>query len=148
VQGSTKLASDLDAYMALVAALAAPGADPEALFGLAGLDETQWEAIEAGWQARLSEAMASDDEGVPPLVSAYAEAFTRAQGVQGALGGPPLSFERFVEATRALQASADVTQELRRLGLGLEQFLAAQRHWVKAIAADPALSARFVEALR
>jgi hypothetical protein len=145
VQGSTDRRSNLDAYVALVVALAEAGADREALLRSANLDEPTWGAIEADWQARLSEAMSAEHESVPPLVAAYAQAFALAQAARG---GPPLEFERFLEATRVMRASADVMQELHRLGLTFEQFLIAQRYWLSTLATDAGLSARFVEALR
>ncbi|HEU4534542.1 MAG TPA: hypothetical protein VFS00_10510 [Polyangiaceae bacterium] len=144
MQGSVDLSSNLDAYVALVVALADPGAEREARLRSAGLDEPSWEAIDAAWQARLSEAMGAEQDDVPPLVLAYAQAFTLAQSARG---GPPLSFERFVEATRAVRGAADVMQELRKLGLTFEQFLVAQRYWLGAMTTDAGLSARFVAAL-
>jgi hypothetical protein len=144
VQGSTDRRSNLDAYVALVVALAEAGAEREARLRSAGLDDATWEAIDAEWQARLSAAMSAEHEGVPPLIAAYAQAFALAQAARG---GPPLAFERFLEATRAMRSSADVMQALQRLGLTFEQFLVAQRYWLSIMASDAGLSARFVEAL-
>jgi hypothetical protein len=128
-------------------ALADPRGDRAALLAAHGLDEEAWEAIDDAWQARLSEAGAEGDlaQGVPPLIAAYAEAFARAQRARAQ---HEVSFERFVEAARAMARGTDMATVLERLGLTLEDLLRAQQRWTAAMLADDALAERFRRAMR
>jgi len=136
---------DVSAYAALAAALAAPGADRAALLSEHGLDEEAWDALDDAWQSRLSEAQGDDDLGVPALLTAYAEAFSRAQRERSpAL----LSFERFLEAAREMKRGSDMATLLKRLDISLEAYLRAQAHWTAKMLEDDELAARFQRAMR
>jgi hypothetical protein len=140
------LSQDVAAYAALAAALSDPTADRAALLAAHGLDEDTWDALDEAWQEQLSEADAGDDEneGVPALVAAYAEAFARAH-TAGAQGDLP--FERFLEAARAMRRGVDMATVLKRLDLTLEGFLTAERRWTRAMLEDEGLAARFRRAM-
>ena len=141
------LTRDLDAYAELAAALADPTADRAALLAAHALDEEAWEAIDDRWQTLVSQADVTDPdgEGVPAFVSAYAEAFARAQRARS---GGVIPFERFIEAAREMKRGIDMATVLKRLGLRLEDFLNAQRHWTARMLEDEALATRFQRALR
>jgi hypothetical protein len=141
--GLEDLENDVEAYAALSAALADPRADRGALLAARGLDEDAWDAIDDAWLARLSAADDNDD-GVPPLVAAHAEAFARAQRARA---GEVLPFERFAAAARQLARGTDLATALERLDLTLDAYLAAQAHWTREMLADDALAARFRKAL-
>jgi hypothetical protein len=141
-------AQDVEAYATLAARLADPSADRAALLAEHGLDEAGWEALDDAWQARLEEADEDDGEeevGVPPLVAAFAETFAR---VQRARAKSELSFERFVEAARAMKRGPDVATVLSRLEMTLEDYLSAQQRWTAAMLEDEELMARFQRAMR
>jgi hypothetical protein len=139
------LSRDVEAYAALAAALTAPGAARAALLAAHGLDEDGWEALDDAWQARFSEAEDDDALGVPALLGAYAEAFSRAQ-----LGLSPglLSFERFLEAAREMRRGNDMATVLKRLDLTLESYLQAQAHWTARMLHDEELAAKFQRVMR
>jgi hypothetical protein len=138
---------DIEAYAALAAALTAPDADRAAVLAAHGLDEEAWNALDDAWQARLSAA--SDEEvegfGVPGLIAAYAEAFSRAQRARAP---GVLPFERFLEAAREMKQGRDMATALKRLGLTLEAYLGAQAHWTARMLEDEELAARFQRAMR
>ncbi|WP_437681539.1 hypothetical protein [Sorangium sp. So ce131] len=140
-------ARDVEAFATLAAQLADPSADRAALLAAHGLDEDGWEALDDAWQARLSEADEGDDEeaGVPPLVVAFAEAFARAQRARAR---SELSFERFLEAARAMRRGTDMATVLSRLDMTLEDYLSAQQRWTAAMLEDEELLSRFQRAMR
>ncbi|MGK4005425.1 hypothetical protein WMF31_22545 [Sorangium sp. So ce1036] len=139
-------ARDVEAFATLAAQLADPSADRAALLAEHGLDEERWEALDDAWQARFSEADGDDgdDVGVPPLVAAFAETFAR---VQRARARSALSFERFLEAARAMKRGTDMATVLGRLDLTLEDYLSAQQRWTAAMLEDEELMARFQRAM-
>jgi len=134
----------LEAYTRIVAEIANGGGDRAVVLARHGLDEDRWDAIDDAWQARLSDAadQASEDEGVPPLVVAYAEALTRAQRERTA-GRAVIAFDRFAEAVRLLRRDGNMLQALARTGLTIDQFLQANQHWTACIVNDPELARRF-----
>lgn len=138
---------DVEVYATLSARLADPGADRAALLAEHGLDEASWEALDDAWQARIEEADEDDGEevGVPPLVAAFAETFAR---VQRSRAKSELSFERFLEAARAMKRGTDMATVLSRLDLTLEDYLSAQQRWTAAMLEDDELMARFQRAMR
>jgi hypothetical protein len=139
------LRNDLEAYATLAAELADPRVDRRAVLLARGLDEDAWEALDDAWQARLEAADAADDDGVPPLIAAHAEAFARAQRARV---GEILPFERFVAAARELRRGGDLASTLRRLELTLDTYLAAQGHWTARLLEDEELSDRFDRAMK
>jgi hypothetical protein len=142
------LEDDLEAYASLAAELSDPRVDRAAALAARGLDEDRWDAIDDAWQARLSEADAAgaeEDDGVPALVVAHAEAFARAQRARVQ---DVLPFERFVEAARAFTRGEDLAAALKRLELTLDAYLRAQAHWTAEMIADDALAERFRQAIR
>jgi hypothetical protein len=104
-----------------------------------GLDEAAWEAIDRAMQARLSRAMASDVEGVPPLLVEYDRALRLARAVDVA----PMELGTFARATAAIATSRDVPKTLERLGTTIEIYLRASRYWAPRLATDEALAAAF-----
>jgi hypothetical protein len=138
------LRRDLDAYATLAARLADQGADRGALLAQHGLDEDGWEALDDAWQARIFAPEEDGDDGIPPLIAAYSDAFARAQRARS---GREVTFERFVDATLALREGTEMTVVLARLGVTLDEFLAAQMHWTEAMLADDELAARFTRAM-
>lgn len=135
---------ELEAYAILMAELAAAGDARTAILARRGLDEERWEAIDAGWQARLSEALVDDVDGVPALLATYTAAY---QTAQRALA-PPLPLEQFARVTRLLQATGDVQAALAKVGVTLSEFVRSSEHWSRRIAEDPAEERRFQQALR
>lgn len=139
-------ADDVHAYASLGAALADPSEAREALLATHGLDEAGWDAIEEAWQGRFDAADEAhgDAEGIPPLLTTYAEAFARAQATRGGAGMP---FEGFVDVARAFARGDDAQGLLRRFGTTLEDYLAAQRDWTARMLEDAELAGRFEKAM-
>lgn len=145
---STPFDHDLHTYASLAAALAVPKADRQAILGAHGLDEDSWEELEERWLTRLQDAedaCADDDEGVPPLVQAFANAFAEAQAEQGPA---VMTLEQYAEAARALQGGRDLNGVLERLGVTLPVFLRSHQHWTARAAKEPQLAAALSRLLR
>jgi len=134
------LAQDVVAYATLAARLAQAGEDREAVLAAHGLDEESWEAIDDAWQERLAEDEDEDQNGVPVLVAAYAEAFAAAQR-----GGAKeeLPFERYVEVASAMKRGGDLANVLGRFRISLPDFLRAHQHWTAQMLEDEELARRF-----
>jgi hypothetical protein len=132
---------NLDAYARLVVGLGRAGARRDAFLASHGLDEARWQAIDDGWQARLSESLdaTGDAATVPPFVDAYARAMERAQCGESQI----MTFERFVQATRAAQQGGELGKNLERLGVGIDDYLRASRHYTLAMTEDDALAETF-----
>ena len=139
------LLQDLHAYVNLAVELLDARIDRAATLARAGLDEEGWEAIDETWENRLSAANEGEADGVPPLISAHAEAFTRAQRARVQT---VLPFERFVEAARELSRGHDLSTALKRLDLTLDTYLSAQAHWTNRMLEDEALARQFERAVR
>jgi hypothetical protein len=128
-----------------VVRLAQPGADRPALLAQAGLDEARWEEVDDAWQTKLSEEEASgpapEDGGdpVPPIVRAFDAAMARAQKASARTA--PVPFARFALALREMQRHADTAEALRRAGMTMGEFLAANQYWTKEVVSDPELEA-------
>ena len=139
----TNVQIDVDRYAALAAELSRDGADRAAILGAHGLDESDWETIEAHWQARLSTAMDGDleQEGIPDVLTQYSAAFAQAQAAQSE--GDVISLERFARATRAMANTSDVQQSLKQLGMTLAEFLKGNQYWCTKMVTDPALAEEF-----
>jgi hypothetical protein len=135
----------LDEYVRITLALAGAGSQRAELLAKAGLTEDEWQAIDDAWQQRIDEATDAIDDsgGFPPLLAEYALAMDRAQTDQGSA----LPFERFVQATLALRAAGDVAGVLRRLGLTMDEYMRASRHWTKRMIGDEELARAFRRAL-
>jgi len=132
----------IEEYAEISAALAEPDVDREAVLAARGLDEAAFAEIDRACQDALSRAMEADDDGVPPLLAAYAEAFGRARARLAADAGV-ISIERFGDATREISRRGDPVPTLGRLGISLADFLRANEHWTRRMLEDPALLARF-----
>ncbi len=142
------LTTDVRAYATLAVRLAEPDADREALLADRGLTEDDWEEIDDAWQARLSEAVDAmgDADAVPLLVKEHSDAFAEAQA--GAHErGRPLDLERFIAITLEIQRGHEVQHALKRNGTTLHDYLRAEQHWLKRMMDDPALQARFHDAM-
>jgi hypothetical protein len=133
----------LQAYAGVVAELAAGGAREEVL-ARHGLDEARWDAVDAHWQACLSEAMGEEIDGVPPLVAAYTSAYEAAQRSFT----PPVSLEQFAQVTRLLQGAGDVQAVLAKVGVTLAGYMRGGEHWSRRMAEDQELARRFQDVLR
>jgi len=135
---------NLDAYARLAVALSRAGARRDAVLAAHRLDETRWQAIDDLWQARLSDALDEvDDEGVPAFVAEFERAMERARSDDVQV----MPFERFVEATRAARAGGELGRTLARLGVAIDDYLRANRHYTQAMTEDDALAERFRRAL-
>lgn len=137
---------NLDAYARLAVGLGCAGSRRDALLASHGLDESRWQAIDDLWQTRLSDALDAieDDEAtVPPLVAAYARAMECAQSGESQV----MAFARFVEATRVARAGGELGNALERLGVTIDDYLRANRHYTQAMMEDDALAERFRRAL-
>jgi hypothetical protein len=134
--------SDLDAYAALVVALAARGVDRDAVLAAAGLDEDLWEDIEESWLERLAAAEEAQGEapGPPALVAAHANALARAERARS--GDAILPFERWLAITRAFAEEREVARVLERHGVDLSAYLRAHAHWTTELATSPAAAAK------
>jgi hypothetical protein len=132
----------IEEYAELSAELADPACDRDALLAAHGLDEATFASLDGAAQEQLSRAMDTDDDGVPPLLAAYAEAFARARA-RLAVDAGVLPIERFGDATREISRRGDPLPTLTRLGISLADFLRANEHWTRRMLEDPALLARF-----
>jgi hypothetical protein len=137
---------DIEAYARVMAELcAASHATSRAeVFARHGLDEDQWDAIDARWQARLSEALDEDGDGVSSLITAYASAYEAAQRSFAA----PISLEQFAQVTRLLHATGDIRAALAKVGVALSDYVRGSEHWSRELVNDPDLERRFEAALR
>ncbi len=131
------LDDDVVLYAELAAELSGAPRPRDVVLADHGLDEDAWAEIDSRWQDRLSVALASAAEGIPPLVAAHAEAFARAQH---SLGGVPMPLARFAEATAIVQRGGDVGAGLARLGVDLAAYLTASRHYTTLAAHDRAVA--------
>ena len=138
---------DVVAYARLACALSHPEADREALLAEHGLDEEGFQRVEEAWSDRLTAAEEAhgDRDGIPPLVLAHAKAFAAAQREQA---GALLSFERYVEITRALQRGRDIATVLDRFSTDLATYLTSHHHFTLELARDPDLAAAFRRRIR
>jgi hypothetical protein len=59
-----------------------------------------------------------------------------------------MTLDHFVTATRVARAGGDVAKTLDRLGLTMDDYLRANRHFMQRMAKDEELAARFQRALR
>ncbi|HEY2512404.1 MAG TPA: hypothetical protein VGI39_16165 [Polyangiaceae bacterium] len=136
---------NLDAYARLYVALSRAGARREEVLTAHGLDEARWQTIDDGWQARLSDALdqGTDEVPIPPFLAEFSRAMDRAQSDDS----QPISFEKFVEATRIVRRGGDLTKTLLTLGLTTEEYVRGNRFWMQRMAKDDELSARFQGAL-
>lgn len=132
----------IEDYAELCAELADPACDRGALLAAHGLDEASFAEIDRACQDALSRAMEGDDDGVPKLLAAYAEAFARARARLAKDAGL-ITIERFGDATREISRRGDPMPTLSRLGISLPDFLRANEHWTRRMLEDPALLARF-----
>ncbi|MDI1443574.1 hypothetical protein [Polyangium sp. 6x1] len=135
---------DLEAYATVMAELAAAGSARDEVLARRGLSEERWEAIDAHWQERLTEALAEDDDGVPALLAAYTAAYEVAQRALA----PPIPLERFARITRLLQATGDLQAALAKVGVTLADYARSNEHWSRRMAEDPDDERRFQAALR
>ncbi|MDI3284247.1 hypothetical protein [Polyangium sp. 15x6] len=135
---------DLQAYATLMAELAAAVDTRDEVLARRGLSEERWEAIDAHWQERLSEALAEEEEGVPALLAAYTAAYEAAQRALA----PPIPLEQFARITRLLQATGDIQAALAKVGVTLADYVRSSEHWSRRMTEDPAEERRFQAALR
>ncbi|HZO13207.1 MAG TPA: hypothetical protein VFB62_08105 [Polyangiaceae bacterium] len=136
---------DVRAYARLAAQLATADTHRDELLAAHGLDDDGWDALEEEWMERLSEAEeGANGDGVPELLTAYAEAFAAAHAELAVL----LPFERYLEITRALSRGRDLTQLPERFGVDLATYLSSHRHWTARMATDQELSEQLRRALR
>ena len=136
---------NLDAYARLTVALSRAGEARDGVLTAHGLDEDRWQAIDDVWQARISRAMdeGTDEQPVAPFLEQFAKAMDRAQSDDTQV----ITFERFVEATRAMSLGGDVAKSLGALGVTVDQYVQANRYWVKRMATDDELASAFQRAL-
>jgi hypothetical protein len=137
---------DIEAYARVMAELCAASHATSRAEVLArhGLDEDRWDAIDARWQARLSEALDEDGDGISTLIAAYASAYEAAQRSLAA----PISLAQFAQVTRLLQANGDLRAALAKVGVALSDYVRGSEHWSQKLANDPEIERRFEAALR
>jgi hypothetical protein len=136
---------DVERYAEIAAALASSD-DRGGVLAQYGLTEEVWEAEDEAWQARLSEAVeAFEDDGVPEIIDRFNQAFTAARE---RFSAKVMSFDKFVEVTRALQRSHDVPRTLESHGVTFPMFIQANQHWAPKIATDPELAEKFRKAIQ
>jgi hypothetical protein len=136
---------NLDAYARLTVALARAGASRAAVLAAHGLDEARWEAIDDGWQARLSDAMeeGTDEVPVPPFLEQFSRAMDRARSDDSQV----LTLERFAEATRVVRCGGEVARMLERIGVTPDDYLRANHYWMQRMAQDDELAETFRRAV-
>jgi hypothetical protein len=134
----------IEAYAALMAELAAAGDARAEVLARHGLDEARWEAIDAHWQQRLSDALDEEGDGVAEILSAHAAAYEAAQRAAAA----PISLEQLAQVTRLFQASGDLRASLAKVGVTLADYVRGTEHWSRRLAEDPELERRFDDVLR
>jgi hypothetical protein len=136
---------NLDAYARLTVALSRAGEARDTVLATHGLDEDRWQAIDDVWQARIAEAMdeGTDEQPVSPFVEEFAKAMDRAQSDDSQV----LTFERYVQATRAMSRGGDVAKSLGALGVTVDAYVQANRYWVRRMATDDELAGAFQRAL-
>lgn len=136
---------NLDAYARLTVALGRAGENRQSVLAAHGLDEARWQAIDDAWQGRLSATLEdiTDEQPVPAFLEQYSKAMDRAQSDDTQV----ISFERFVEATRAVRRGGEIARALERLGLTTDEYLHANRHWMQRMTKDEDLADRFQRAL-
>ena len=135
---------DLPTYAAVMAELAATGAERAAVLARHDLDERRWDAIDTEWQQRLSAALDADEDGVPTLISEHAAAYAAAQRALA----PSISLEQLAQVTRLLAASGDLRASLAKVGVALDAYLRGSEHWTRRIVEDPETERLYREALR
>jgi len=137
---------DLDAYASLAVELSDPDEDRDALLAGHGLDEDGWQVLEEHWTAKLEadERAFGDADGVPPLLAAYGEAFSRAQARRA---GDIIPFERYAQITRELARGREVPAVLKRHSVSLSTYLHSHHHWTIKLANDGELARRLSKLL-
>lgn len=122
-------------YAALSVRLAASpnNAAATAVLSEAGLTQAQWDAEEQAWEAELSRAMDREDE-VPQILLVYFDAI---QAAQHALSKTGLTLEVFADILSQIRRGAALDHVLRRHGVMLPDFLAAQTFWMQRAFSDP-----------
>ncbi|WP_437313954.1 hypothetical protein [Sorangium sp. So ce385] len=135
---------DLETYARVMARLAESGGARAEVLARHGVDEARWDAADAHWQARLSGALADEDEPVPALLAAYCEAYQAASRA----AAPPVSLEQFARVTSLLQSTGDVQAALAQVGVTLADYVRGSEHWSRRMAEDSGMERRFHAALR
>ncbi|MGH7296084.1 MAG: hypothetical protein ACRELB_14170 [Polyangiaceae bacterium] len=136
---------NLDAYARITIALGRAGPARRGVLAAHGLDEDRWQQIDDAWQARLSDAMDQGTDEVP--VAPFLEQFARAMDRAHSDDSQVMSLERFVQATRIVRLGGDVAKGLESVGLTVDAYLQANRHWMQRMAQDDDLAASFQRAL-
>lgn len=137
---------DLERYAEIAAALAAAENRDDTLARY-GLTEETWETVDNAFQAQLSEAVAAHEaDGMPDLVVRFSEAFNKAK--ERLSTGEVMSFDKFVEVTRAVHRGTDIPRALANHGVTFAAYTRANQHWMQRVARDPALAARLRTALQ
>lgn len=136
---------DIEAYAALQMRLVGVEGDARtALLEAHGLTEDTYEALDERAQEALSRALDATEAGVPPLVARYDAALKKVhEGLE-----PPLSLERFAEATLVVQKGGDPTKALERIGVSLPDYLRSSQAWAGRLAKDDDLARRFAKLVR
>lgn len=140
---------DIEAYAVLQLRLAAE--DREAVLREHGLSEEAFDALDARAQAALSAALddpSLDVEGpgvtLPPIVARYDAALRKAsEGLE-----PPLTLERFAEATVLLRSATDPIKALAARGMGFPEYQRSSAIWAARLSKDDVLARRFAELVR
>jgi len=130
---------DVETYATVMAELVHAGEARAEVFARRGLTEEQWDEIDSHWQDRLFNAEDEDENGVSPLLTAYARAYESAQRSLG----PTISLQQFAEATRLLHATGDLRASLVRVGITFADYIRGNEHWSRKIVLDKDLERQF-----
>jgi hypothetical protein len=129
---------DLETYAAISADLAEGDAPAGAVLAACGLDDAGWTAAALVWGERI--AVDAREGGTGSLAAAFSSAFARAQDARRPL--PAMSVEEWGELVAEAQVQG-LGRALAVRRLSSADHARLVRHWARALAADPALHARF-----
>jgi len=136
---------DIEAYAALqMRLIGVEGEARAALLAAHGLTEESFDALDERAQDALSRALDASEAGVPPLVARYDAALKKAhEGLE-----PPLSLDRFAEATLVMRAGGDPTKALARIGITFTDYFRSSQVWASRLSKDDELAQRFAALVR
>ncbi|MBW2462428.1 MAG: hypothetical protein JRH11_12340 [Deltaproteobacteria bacterium] len=138
----------VDVWAAAAAGLSGLGANGTPaqvteILGQHGMDSAKWDAVNAGWQAKMQ----GDVTGA--IATKFGAAFTGAKGVDAG-GAEPVSFDRFVEVMTAQEAwsaqGLDVNAQLSSVfEIDAGTYGAWAGYWSPKMGVDVALTRKYSE---
>ncbi|RLB53747.1 MAG: hypothetical protein DRJ42_11065 [Deltaproteobacteria bacterium] len=138
----------VDVWAAAAAGLSGLGANGTPaqvveILGQHGMDSAKWDAVNAGWQAKMQ----GDVTGA--IATKFGAAFTGAKGVDAG-GAEPVTFDRFVEVMTAQEAwsaqGLDVNAQLASVfNIDAGTYGAWSGYWSPKMGTDIALTRKYTE---